>query len=295
MLGALALFVRAAETRSFSEAARQFRMTPSAVSRSVARLEKELDARLLHRSTHAVTLTETGKLFLERASRIVAEFGEARDALDQERRGPRGTLRIDAPLGFGRLVLGPLVPPFLGRYPDVRVELALRDAFVDPIAQGIDVAIRVGELTEGSLSARKLATGRMVICGSPKYLRKHGVPRKAEELSSHECLAFLRGGRARPWVVGRGDARTEVVPRGRFATDNAELLRDAAVDGMGLVCLLDFMVARDVGAGALRVVLGDDMREERPIYALQPIHRHASTKVRAFIDYLVEAMRGARA
>ena len=137
---------------------------------------------------------------------------------------------------------------------------------------------------------RKIAVGRMLVCGSPKYLRKHGVPKKPEDLSNHECLGFLRGGRMRTWAVGRGDARTEFVPRGRFATDNAELLRDAAVDGMGLVCLLDFMVRRDVDAGALRVVLGDEMLEHRPIYALQPLHRHASTKVRAFVDHLVEAM-----
>src|SRR5215468_6208495 len=124
MLSALALFVRTAESRSFSEAARHFRMTPSAVSRSIARLERELDARLLVRSTHAVTLTETGQVFYERAARIVADLAEAREAVEHERRGARGTLRVDAPLGFGRIVLNPLLPEFLARHPALRLELS---------------------------------------------------------------------------------------------------------------------------------------------------------------------------
>ncbi len=265
-------------------------MTPSAVSRSVARLEKELDARLLVRSTHAVTLTETGHVFYERAARIVADLAEARQAVEHERGGARGTLRVDASLGFGRTVLRPLIPEFLARHPDVRVELSLRDAFVDPVVEGVDVLVRLGEPTEASLSARKLGVGRMVIAGSPKYLKQRGTPRSVDDLAKHECLAFLRAGRPRPWLVARGEATTEFAPRGRFATDNAEALRDAAVDGLGLVCLLDFMLRRDVEAGRLRVVLESESRESRPLYAVQPCHRHPSAKVRAFVDFLVEKL-----
>src|SRR5262245_29600141 len=184
MLGALALFVRAAESRSFSEAARHFRMTPSAVSRSIARLERELDARLLVRTTHAVTLTETGQTFYERAARIVADLADAREAVEHERRGPRGTLRVDAPLGFGRVVLRPLVPAFLARHPDLRVEMSLRVAFVDTVAEGVDVLVRVGEPTEASLSARRLGVARMVIAASPKYLKQRGRPRSVSDLSA---------------------------------------------------------------------------------------------------------------
>jgi DNA-binding transcriptional LysR family regulator len=295
MFSALALFVRAAETKSFSEAARHFRMTPSAVSRSVARLEQELDARLLVRTTHAVTLTETGQVLYERAARIVADLAEAREAVEHDRRGARGTLRVDASLGFGRTVLRPLIPEFLARHPDLRVELSLRDAFVDPVVEGVDVLIRLGEPTEASLSVRKLGTGRMVIAGSPRYLEQRGTPRSFEDLSRHECLAFLRAGRPRPWLVARGEATIEFAPRGRFATDNAEALRDAAVDGLGLVCLLDFMVSRDVEAGLLRVVLEQECVESRSVYAVQPFHRHPSAKVRAFVDFLVEMLAPAKA
>ena len=147
-LGAIQLFVRAAETRSFSETARQLRMTPSAVSRSIARLERELDVQLMLRSTHMVSLTEAGELFFERASRMVRDFAEAKEAVEHGQRGPRGTLRVDAPLGLGRLVIGPKLPRFLVRYPELRVALSLRDAMVDPVADRIDVALRIGEPKE---------------------------------------------------------------------------------------------------------------------------------------------------
>jgi DNA-binding transcriptional LysR family regulator len=293
-LHALALFVRVAEAQSFSEAARQHRMTPSAVSRSIARLEKSLDARLLHRSTHAVALTEAGRAFYERAARVVADFDEAKGLLGRALVAPRGTLRIDAPLGFGRMVLGPALPAFLARHREVNVEIALRDRFVDPIAEGVDVVIRVGQPKEASLAMRKVGIGRMVVCGTPSYLKRHGTPRAVSELARHECLGFLRAGRARPWVFGIGEEARTIAPRGRVASDNAELLRDAAIAGVGLVCLLDFMVARDIASGALRTVLDGEEHERRSVYALQPLHRRASPKVRAFVDFLMETLESGR-
>ncbi|HVU02953.1 MAG TPA: LysR family transcriptional regulator [Polyangiaceae bacterium] len=290
-LGALQIFVRAAETRSFSETARQLRITPSAVSRSIARLERELDARLMHRSTRVVSLTEDGELFLERASRIVRDFDEAKEAAALHgKRGPRGTLRIDAPLGLGRLVLGPKLPRFLARYPELRVTLSLRDSMVDPVADRIDVALRIGEPKDSVLTVRRLAVGEMVICAAPAYLKRRGVPRTRADLDRHECLPFLRGESPRAWAFVRDGAEHPFVPRGRFATDNAELLRDAAVAGLGLVCLMDFMVAPDLATGALRRVLADDPLGGRALYALQPPHRQASPKARAFVDFLVEEL-----
>jgi DNA-binding transcriptional LysR family regulator len=294
-LGAMALFVRAAETRSFSETARQLRITPSAVSRSIARLERELDARLLHRSTHAVTLTEAGQAFLERATRVVAEFEEAKDALEHGHRGPRGTLRVDAPLGLGRLVVAPMLPSFLTRYPDLRVELSLRDRIVDPIAEGIDVLVRIGEPKEASLTMRKVGVARFVVCGAPAYFKRRGVPKSVADLARHDCLAFLRAGRPRPWILrepdgGDGAPPIEMIPRGRFATDNADALRDLAVAGLGLICLLDFMVTREIAARQLRTVLDERTIEQRTLFALQPLHRQASAKARVFIDHLVDRL-----
>jgi DNA-binding transcriptional LysR family regulator len=290
-LGALQLFVRAAETRSFSEAARQLRITPSAVSRCIARLERELDARLMHRSTHTVSLTEDGELFFERASRIVRDFAEAQESLEHGKRGPRGTLRVDAPLGLGRLVIGPKLPKFLARYPELRVALSLRDSMVDPVADRIDVVLRIGEPKDSSLTVRRLAVGKMVICGAPAYLKRRGVPRTRADLDAHECLPFLQGQNPRPWMFVRSGAEHEFVPRGRFETDNAELLRDAAVAGLGLICLMDFMVAADLAAGTLRRVLTDEPLGERALYALQPPHRQASPKARAFVDYLAGELK----
>lgn len=289
-LGAIQLFVRAAETRSFSETARQLRMTPSAVSRSIARLERELDVRLMLRSTHTVSLTEAGELFFERASRMVRDFDEAKEAVEHGQRGPRGTLRVDAPLGLGRLVIGPKLPRFLARYPELRVALSLRDSMVDPVADRIDVVLRIGEPKDSLLTARRLAIGQMVVCAAPAYLKRRSVPRTRADLDAHECLPFLQRESPRPWVFTRG-GEYAFTPCGRLGTDNAELLRDAAIAGLGLVCLMDFMVAAELAAGTLRRVLSDEPLGERPLYALQPAHRQASPKARAFIDYLVEELK----
>jgi DNA-binding transcriptional LysR family regulator len=289
-MSALDLFVRTVDGQSFSEAARQLRMTPSAVSRCIARLESELGTRLLQRSTHAVSLTEDGRALYERAIHIVADYHQARAELESRSKGPRGTLRVDAPLGFGRLVIGPLLPRFLARYPELSVELTLRDVAIDPIAESVDLLLRVGDVSDGSLSLRKLGAGKMVVCGAPGYLRKHGTPRSVSELAQHQCLVFLRGTKPRSWVYADGGERKEWVPRGRLCSDNAELLRDGAVAGLGLVYLLDFMVRDQVAEGKLRVVL-DQLSLERPLYALWPLQRVPSAKVRAFVDFLAHALR----
>jgi DNA-binding transcriptional LysR family regulator len=290
---ALTVFVRAAETGSFSAAARLLGLTPSAVSRSVTRLERELDARLLHRSTHAIALTEVGETFFRRASAVLRDLDDAREQVSALESRPRGTLRVDASVGFGQIVLGPLLPVFLAEHRDLRVELTLRDRTIDPVAERMDVVIRVGPPRLEAVTARKLTTARLVVCGAPSYFERRGVPRTPADLARHECLDLVMRGRVSPWRFQVADEPIDVVPQGRLACDHGGLLRDAALAGAGLVRLLDLFVAPQLASGALRAVLDGQGREPpTTVHALQPSHRRSSAKARAFVDFLVARLAG---
>ncbi len=291
-LAALTVFVRAAESGSFSQAARLLGMTPSAASRSVTKLERELDARLLHRSTHALALTEAGELYYQRAAQVLRDLHDARDQVSALESRPRGTLRVDASVGFGQIVLGPLLPAFLAEHRDLRVELTLRDRTIDPVAERMDVVIRVGPPRLEAVTARQLTSARLVVCGAPSYLERRGTPRSPADLARHECLGLVVRGKVLPWRFrGDDDGVVEITPRSRLACDHGALLRDAALAGSGLVRLLDIFVARELASGALRPVLdGQGSEPPTPVHALQPVHRRSSAKARAFIDFLVRRL-----
>src|SRR4051812_10272282 len=186
------------ETGSFAAAARRLGVTPSAVSRRVALLESELGVQLLARTTRSLRLTEDGLAFHERCTRILDELKEARDAIARVRGKPAGLLRVDAPIALGRSVLAPKLPAFLERYPEIRLDLTLRDQLVDPTAEGLDVLVRIGLPRDSTLISRRLGESRLLTCASPAYLRKHGKPRHPRDLAHHQCLGFLHEGRTRP-------------------------------------------------------------------------------------------------
>src|SRR5581483_1107867 len=189
-LGALQAFVQVAETGSFSEAARRLRSSKSAISRQVSGLETELGARLLHRTTRSLTLTEAGRGYFERAARILADLDDADRSVSTLQAAPRGKLRVNAPMSFGFLHLAPALPDFLARYAEVEVDVIMNDRFVDLVDEGFDVAVRIGHLEDSSLVARKLAPVRRVVCASPAYLAARGTPTSPEELKAHDCLCY---------------------------------------------------------------------------------------------------------
>lgn len=284
----MGVFARTVEVGSFSGAGRLLKLTPSAVSKQISRLEDRLGARLFNRTTRQLNLTEEGRAFYERCTRILADIEEAERAVTDLHDTPRGALRITATTGFTKRQVVPLIPEFLDLYPHVRVELELNDRQVDLIAEGIDVAIRIGELPDSSLVARKLGVNRRIVCAAPSYLDKHGTPETPEELFSHNCLTFSASPRFNDWEFQGPEGVRTIRVSGNFEANHTEALYDAVLAGIGLARLATYLVGPDIKAGRLIPVLKDYAREKTAIYALYPHRRHLSAKVRAFMDYLGE-------
>ncbi len=275
---------------SFAAAARKLHVTPSAVSRRVATLEAALGVQLLARTTRSLRLTDDGLAFHETCVRVLDELHEARDAIARVRHRPAGRLRVDVPVALGRAVIAPKIPAFLDRYPDIRLDLTLRDQFVDPIVEGLDVLVRIGPLRDSALIARRLGESRGVACAAPSYLKKHGAPKRLGDLARHSCIGYLREGRPAGFdFEGEGGARTSVEIAGSLNANDADVIRQLALAGKGIAWLFDFLVADHVERGELVPVLEGHPTLAWPIHALYPKNRHLLPKVRAFIDYLAES------
>jgi len=288
-LAAIEAFVRVAECGSFSQAAQRLHASKSVVSRQVGALEADLGVRLLHRTTRALTLTEAGRSYFERASRILADLEEANASVGHLQAMPRGRLRVNAPMSFGFLHLAPAVPDFLGRYPDVEVEMTMNDRYVDLVEEGFDVAVRIGNLDDSSLVARRLAPSRRVVCAAPDYLARHGAPASPDDLKHHECLCYSNVGLPQAWRFHTADGRPWLVDvNGRLHANNGDALRAAALKGLGCAILPTFIVGGDLQSGALVAVLESFVPQDSAVHAVYPHSRHLSPKVRAFVDFLAE-------
>lgn len=286
-LTAMEAFVQVAETRSFSEAARRSRSSKSAVSRQIAALETELGARLFHRTTRSLTLTEAGRSYFEHVSRILTELAQANLSVSQLQTAPRGRLRVNAPMTFGYLHLAPAIPEFLCRYPEVDVDMIMNDRFVDLVEEGFDVAVRIGNLADSSLVARKLAPVRRVVCASPAYLKARGVPAAPDDLKAHDCLCYSNVALSHEWRFITADGRPwPVEVKGRLSANNGDALKAAALRGLGLVILPTFIAGSDLQAGTLVTVLDQFVPQDLTVNAVYPHSRHLSPKVRAFVDFL---------
>jgi DNA-binding transcriptional LysR family regulator len=288
-LTSMELFVKAVESGSFSATARSMNLTPSAVSKQISRLEDRLGARLFNRTTRQLAPTEEGRAYYERCQRILADIEEAEAAVSELNAEPRGALRVNMPVVFGRRHIVPLIGAFLERYPEVTMDLSMSDQFVDPIAEGADMLIRVGELKDSSLIARKLAEARRVVAATPGYWDRHGRPNKPEDLRRHNCLAYsyLSSGNTWRMTDARGKEHT-VQANGNLASNNGEALLEAALEGFGVVNLPTWMVGPDLGTGRLEEVLADYSQPEPSVHVIYPPGRHLSAKVRAFVDYLAD-------
>ena len=288
-LAAMTAFTRVAETRSFSEAARRLGATKSAISRQVSALEADLGARLLHRTTRSLTLTEAGRDYFDRVTRILADVEEANRSVSHLQAAPRGRLRVNAPMSFGIRHLAPALPDFLTRHPEVEVDMSMNDRFVDLVDEGYDVAVRIGRLSDSALIARKLAPLRRVVCASPDYLAARGVPLTPADLAHHDCLSYTNMSPTEEWSFAAPDGRPLAVTiRGRLRVNNGDALRMAALGGLGLTYQPTFIVGPDLEAGRLVPVLADYVHQDGGVYAVYPHSRHLTPKVRAFVDFLAE-------
>jgi DNA-binding transcriptional LysR family regulator len=287
--GEIEVFLRAVDGGSFAAAAKSLRVTPSAVSRSVARLEARLGVRLLQRTTRSLTLTPEGEAYRVRAQAILSEIDDLERSFLAAKAEPRGRLRVNASVPFGLHCLLPLLPEFLERHPQITVDLAMTDALVDLVDERTDVAVRHGPLRDSALRARSLGSSRWLVAASPAYLARRGTPRTPDDLEGHNCLNFNFRRSLEGWSFRvAGGARRQAV-HGNFYGNSGESLRVMAVNGAGIVRLAQFLIGADIAAGRLVPLLADHNPGDREeIHALYLGHDKPAARVRAFVDFLVE-------
>ncbi len=287
-LNLMAVFAHVAETGSFSAAARRLGMSRSAVSKAVAKLEKELGARLLNRSTRHLSMTEVGAAYVEHCSRILDEAVRAEQVVDHLHAQPRGVLKVAASVAFGTLHVAPALADFLGRYPELDIDMTITDRAIDMAEEGCDVVVRVARDLPPNLVARRLAPVRRKLCATPAYFGKHGVPRIPQDLARHNCLDYTHSGEQGLWRFTGPEGDIAVPVSGRLRINDDEALSQAVLGGLGLALLPTFIIGKDLQAGRLRAALSEYIPVERHVYALYLPTRHLPAKVRAFIDFLLE-------
>lgn len=281
-LSAMRLFVRIAEAGSLSEAARRYCCSLATVVRGLAALESHLGARLIHRTTRRMALTDAGAAYLERAREIIHLVSEAESAASIGGTQSRGVLTISAPLLFGRMHVAPVIDELLQQESALSAELRLSDRNVDLLDEGVDAAVRIGHLADSSLIAMEIGRVRKVICASPGYLARHGTPTAADDLERHHCLSLLSASGTR-WGFSEGKTSSKA----RFASNTVDALIDAALRGQGLVSLLSYQVADALHEGSLVEVLGDLAPAPIPVSVVYPHARLQTAKVRRFRDAMI--------
>lgn len=287
----LQIFTRVIEAGSFSEAARQLGVAPSSVSRQINDLEDSLGALLFQRTTRKLSLTEAGELYYERAARIITEIDEAKLAVSELDGTPTGILRLNIPSVLSRRYIVPIIVAFQEKFPKVEIVLLASDQVMDMIEHRIDLTIRIGALNDSSMVARKIGSGRRVLCASPAYIKKEGSPKYPEDLENHNCLTFRSNAGSNLWKFKDKKGTTkEVRASGKLYSNNGESLVAATVEGHGIILVPEWLVSCELKQGILHEVLTNysSVPKETPVYALYPRQRHLPPKVRAFIDFMIE-------
>ncbi|MCF4995181.1 LysR family transcriptional regulator [Pseudomonas syringae] len=288
-LAAMETFVYVVETGSFSAAARRLNIGQPAVSKTIAQLESRLGVRLLLRSTRGLTPTEAGLAFFERAKRALEEADEADEAARGAASGLSGNLRISAAVTFGRMHIVPHLGAFLDQHPNLNIDLMLDDRNINLVEEGIDVALRMGALTDSGLTARKIADCRRVVLGTPAYFARHGEPACPAELSKHQAIVYSLGG-GMTWQFSKNGDQQPVILGGRLRVSAAEGLREAVLAHQGLSIASRWMFAPELESGAVKEVMTDWALSDIDLWAVFPTGRMASAKARAFVEYVQELL-----
>lgn len=285
----MAVFSKAAELGSFSAAARDLDLTPSAVSKLITRLEDRLGARLFQRTTRKLNLTAEGIAFRDRCASILGDIQQAEDAVMALHDKVNGTLRVTAISAFARIQMIKLMPEFMAKYPDLRVELELSEREVDLVGESVDIAVLMSEgLTDESLVSRRLAINRRIICASPEYLARHGTPTTPDDLLDHNCLTHSSLQPYNDWEFNEQNGIRVLRVKGNFHSNSASALYEAVKAGIGIARLATFLVHPDIDSGKLVPILEDHTHNGASILLAYPHRRHLSNKVRAFADFMVE-------
>lgn len=280
------VFAAVVDAGSFVAAAQRLSLSPAMVTKHVRYLEDHLGARLLHRTTRRLSLTEIGARYHGRCLAALDSLAEADQVAMSLNVMPRGTLKVNAALSFGVRHLAPALVDYLAAFPEVRVDLTLNDRLVDLVEEGYDVAIRIGNLAESRLVARRLAPIRLVVCGAPSYFERHGVPQRPQDLVSHQCLDYSYWATEGRWPFPdvTGGAR-EVAVSGRLRANNGDVLRAAAIGGFGIILQPTFLVGEDIKARRLIAILEDYPLSPLSLYAVYASRQHVPAKLRTFIDF----------
>ncbi|CAI1526739.1 LysR family transcriptional regulator [Serratia ficaria] len=293
-LNDIQVFMAVADAGSFVAGGLAMGLSRSAAGKGVARLEQRLGVRLLNRTTRALSLTDEGREFYRRGLQVLASVDDAEASVAGAGGTARGVLRLTVPAAFGRLVLLPLLPKYLAAWPEVQVEMSFSDRLADLVDEGFDLAVRIGVTAPDTrLVSRRVAKYRALLCASPAYLASRGEPRNIDALAEHQCLLFSSRNQKQSWRLRDAHGDWVRAPaRGRLRFDSGEALRDAALTGLGIACLPDFLAAEALAAGRLRRVLAGVEGEEVRIVALYPNKRLLEPRVRRFIDLMVEELSG---
>lgn len=290
-LDSLRVFIAVAELAGFAPAARRLGLSPPTVTRAVAELEERLGARLFQRTTRIVRLTDAGQRFLTDARRILVELEEAEASAAGAQATPRGQLAVTGPVMFGRRYVAPLVLDFLDRHDEVSARLLLVDRIVDLIDEGLDVAVRIAQLPDSSLTAVRVGKIRRVICAAPGYLERHGRPRSPDDIAAHRVIAFAPATTPTDWSFAVGTEVRSMKPPARILVNTAEAAVAAAVAGHGLTRVMSYQVADELARGELEIVLAEHELPALPIHLVHAAGRRANARVRAFVDFAAERLR----
>ncbi|MGR5132339.1 LysR family transcriptional regulator [Vibrio alfacsensis] len=289
-LSAMRAFVRVVQTGSFSATGREMNTSQTTISKKVAALEKQVGVKLLARSSRDHALTPAGAKYYQTCVDILSELDEAEAEARSEVTLPKGTIRISAPVAFGRILLAPLMAEFFALYPDIKIDLRLSDQHTDLITEGIDVAIRAKQLEDSTLIARHLFDNPMLVLAAPSYLEKHGEPKTPEELKQHNCLVYSRMKDINVWSFTKQGREHAVAVNGNFQSDNGDVLLEIALIGMGIVILPIWMAGSHIKEGRLKQIMHDYVGQNLPFNAVYLQSRYTPLKVRCLVDFLKEKL-----
>lgn len=288
-------FIKVVEAGSFSAAARDT-SSVSSVARQVKSLEDELGVRLLNRSTRSLSLTDAGRRFYARVTAIAHELNNAKSEVTSQQEDVKGLLRVSLRISAGTTIVVPALPKLLSQYPELELDISLTDERRDLIANNIDVAMWLGDMPDAEIVARRLSPSRRIVCGSPAYFEKHGMPQTPQDLRHHNCLLFAAPSYRDRWSFTRAGQQEEVEVRGSIRSDNGLILLTSGLTDLGVIIVHEWMVRHLIADGRMTRVLSEYTVNPRPgdadLYAVFPSSRGLSRKVRVFVDFLVETFSG---
>ena len=292
-LNAMAIFVRVVERGSFSAVARELQTSQPTISKVLQALESELGGNLIARSTRKLSLTEEGQRYFDHCRQILAAVDAAEHSFQSGRETIAGPLRIGSSVSFGRLQIAPRLPAFLERYPDVRVDLQLSDHNQDLVSEGLDVTFRIGALNDSGLIARHIGSTHRITVAAPQYLAQHGQPQTPDDLREHNCLQFNLLSSQNLWIYTHGARRHEVRIKGNAQSNNSEAIREMVLGGLGVALSPVWLFSEDLKAGRVTALLQDYSAQSLPIHAVSPANRRQSARVKAFVDFMSQALESA--